>query len=135
MWDSGAGMGWWMVLGSVWFIIFGAILVWAVMKIAGRGDVREQPSALEIIRQRYARECHSRGQCHQYTSLSHSPSHAKQCRRTNREPSMAQPVYSGKQPSICCAVPADPHSRRKHNAMEHGLFGELHAHDWGMSGV
>ncbi len=55
MWDSGAGMGWWMVIGSVWFVLFWAIVVWAVVKFAGRGDGREQPSAIEIARQRYAR--------------------------------------------------------------------------------
>lgn len=56
MWDSGAGMGWWMIFGSVWFIIFWAIIIWAIVKGASQEAQRDnQASPLDIARQRYAR--------------------------------------------------------------------------------
>lgn len=56
MWDSGSGMGWWMLLGSVWFVVFWGLVIWAVLKVTSREDASAgQPSAIEIARQRYAR--------------------------------------------------------------------------------
>ena len=56
MWDSGAGMGWWMVIGSVWFVLFWAIVIWAVVRLTTHDATRSvAPSAIEIARQRYAR--------------------------------------------------------------------------------
>ena len=55
MWGTGEGMGWWMVIGSFWFVFFWAIVIWAVVRLAPRSEQREQTSAQEIVRQRYAR--------------------------------------------------------------------------------
>jgi putative membrane protein len=55
MWDSGDGMGWWMLIGSVWMILFWAVVVWAVVKLTTHRNASEPASALEIARQRYAR--------------------------------------------------------------------------------
>jgi len=55
MWDSGAGMGWWMFIGSVWFVVFWGIVVWAILKVTSRGGFQDQASALDIVRRRYAR--------------------------------------------------------------------------------
>ncbi len=54
MWDSGAGMGWWMLIGSVWFVVFWGVVIWAVVKVTSRGESRDPTSALDIARQRYA---------------------------------------------------------------------------------
>ncbi|MFH1169245.1 MAG: SHOCT domain-containing protein [Chloroflexota bacterium] len=56
------GMGWWMMFGGVWMLIFWggliALIVWVVLKLTrgsrgggGGGD----GSALDIARQRYAK--------------------------------------------------------------------------------
>ena len=57
MWHMDDGMGWWMVIGSFWFLLFWAAIIWAVFRstetpqqIGERGE-----SALEILRKRYAR--------------------------------------------------------------------------------
>ena len=56
MWDSGDGMGWWMLMGSVWFVVFWAVVVWAVVRLTSRGGgSTAMPTAVEIARQRYAR--------------------------------------------------------------------------------
>lgn len=55
----GGGMGGWMLLGVIFWILLiaGAVLlvVWAVQKAAGSGAGRTEESALEILRKRYAR--------------------------------------------------------------------------------
>lgn len=52
------GMGLWMVLGTVFWIlvIVGIVLlvVWVVQKAAGGGSDRNEKSALEILKKRYA---------------------------------------------------------------------------------
>ena len=53
MWDSGEGMGWWMLMGSVWFVLFWAVVIWAVVKLTTRDDPGN--SALDIAARRYAR--------------------------------------------------------------------------------
>ena len=62
MW-FGDGMGWWMVFGGVWMILFWAavigLVVWLVIRLtrrggtSDRGDGRRTP--LEIARERYAK--------------------------------------------------------------------------------
>ena len=51
------GMGWWMVFGSLWFVLFWGLIIWAIVRITDRGTRVEAPaeSALEILRRRYAR--------------------------------------------------------------------------------
>jgi putative membrane protein len=56
MWGEHDGMGWWMVLGSVWFVFFWGAIVWLFVGVMGRrneGRSREE-SATEIARRRYA---------------------------------------------------------------------------------
>jgi len=52
MWDSGQGMGWWMLMGSVWFVVFWGIVIWAVVRLTSRPERDE--SALELAKRRYA---------------------------------------------------------------------------------
>ncbi|HLF79949.1 MAG TPA: SHOCT domain-containing protein [Dehalococcoidia bacterium] len=57
MWGGHEGMGWWMVLGSVWFVLFWGIVIWVVVKLAGgpRSDAgSEHQRPIEIARRRYA---------------------------------------------------------------------------------
>jgi len=56
MWGMHEGMGWWMVLGSIWMVVFWAAIIWLVIRAfgqltsGGRGD----DTPLEIARRRYA---------------------------------------------------------------------------------
>lgn len=60
MWGWHNGMGWWMVIGSVWFILFWGVIiwliVWGVRALTGgppqRRDDGDTP--LEIARKRLA---------------------------------------------------------------------------------
>ena len=52
MWDSGDGMGWWMLMGSVWFVVFWGIVIWAVVRLMSRQESNE--SAIEVAKRRYA---------------------------------------------------------------------------------
>lgn len=65
MWDYYPGMGWWMVLSNVVWLALIGVAVWALVRWVGhhtrttenprlRGPTTE-PSAEEILRQRYAR--------------------------------------------------------------------------------
>jgi putative membrane protein len=54
MWDAGEGMGWWMLMGGVWFVVLCLLVFWVVMKITSVRDV-DAGSAIEIARKRYAR--------------------------------------------------------------------------------
>ena len=59
MWHAYDGMGWWMLIGAVWMVLFWggiiALAVWAVSRL-GEGGRREQADTpLEIARRRYAR--------------------------------------------------------------------------------
>lgn len=61
MWGYHNGMGWWMVIDSLWFIMFWAVIiglvVWGVRAATGksqrRDDMGETP--LEIAKRRLAR--------------------------------------------------------------------------------
>ncbi|MBI1885666.1 MAG: SHOCT domain-containing protein [Chloroflexi bacterium] len=59
MWGVHEGMGWWMLFGGLWMLLFWAIvigaIVWAISQVVGGGKERRQNDALEIARQRYAR--------------------------------------------------------------------------------
>ena len=56
MWHGADGMGWWMLFGSVWFIFFWGIVIWAVVRLTQRGERSdEEPTALSIAKRRYAR--------------------------------------------------------------------------------
>ncbi|MEX2159484.1 MAG: SHOCT domain-containing protein [Dehalococcoidia bacterium] len=57
MWGMHDGMGWWMVFGGVWMVLFwGAIIwliVWSVSRLGGdHGPAREAP--MDIARRRLA---------------------------------------------------------------------------------
>ena len=57
MWGAHEGMGWWMVLGSVWFLLFWGAVIYLIFWAVSRGG-REQTAnetPLEILRRRYAR--------------------------------------------------------------------------------
>lgn len=61
MWHMGDGWGWWMLLGTVMMVGFGAAVVWAVAALSRRPpnrgeqqDTRAEPRALEILERRYA---------------------------------------------------------------------------------
>jgi len=57
MWGAHDGMGWWMMFGMIWMVIFwGAIIwliAWGVSQFSGR-DRGSGESALDIARRRYA---------------------------------------------------------------------------------
>jgi putative membrane protein len=56
---TGAGMGLWMILGLVFWVLIVAgvvlLVVWAVQKGVSGGGSRSEESALEILKKRYAR--------------------------------------------------------------------------------
>ena len=58
MWGAHEGMGWWMVLGSVWFVLFwGAVIyfiVSAVGRTSGGGMPGSRETPLDILKRRYA---------------------------------------------------------------------------------
>ena len=57
MWHMDDGMGWWMVIGSFWFLLFWVAIIWAVIRSSERPQQTGErgESALEILRKRYAR--------------------------------------------------------------------------------
>jgi putative membrane protein len=57
MWEMHNGFGWWMVLGSVWFVVFWGLVIWAVANLtSSRGrETPAGPDAVAIARARYAR--------------------------------------------------------------------------------
>ena len=58
MWGAHEGMGWWMIFGAAWIVLFWvailALVAWVVDRAGERGEGR-QDSALEILKRRYAR--------------------------------------------------------------------------------
>ena len=68
MWDMGDGMGWWMILGSVWVVLFWMGIIWLFIRVFERGETRYTPGGetpIEIARRRYARGEISREQFEQ----------------------------------------------------------------------
>ena len=59
MWHYADGMGWWMVFGGVWMVIFWggviALIVWGIKKITERGSSAQKGNPLDIARERYAK--------------------------------------------------------------------------------
>ena len=59
MWYMHEGMGWWMVFGGVWMILFWggliALVVWGVSRLSRRSDSRPEHDSLAIAKERYAR--------------------------------------------------------------------------------
>ena len=68
MWHTNDGMGWWMVFGMIWMVVFWGAAIWAMVWGVSRGGGRERrngESALEIAKRRYARGEISREQFEQ----------------------------------------------------------------------
>ena len=61
MWDGHDGMGWWMLFGSVWFVLFWGLIIWAVYSVISKlsggqsNQGSREGSPLDIARRRYAR--------------------------------------------------------------------------------
>ena len=59
MWDMPIGMGWWMVFGWVWIVIFWggliALIVWGIKRLTERGGSTPKRTPLDIARERYAK--------------------------------------------------------------------------------
>jgi len=61
MWHD--GMGWWMVFGMVWMVVFWgvivALVVWGIKRLTERGrsesDTSQKVVPLDIAKERYAR--------------------------------------------------------------------------------
>jgi len=58
MWYMHEGMGWWMVFGGVWMVIFWggliALTVWGITKLSRRDDSSPKHGPLDVVRERYA---------------------------------------------------------------------------------
>jgi putative membrane protein len=57
MWGEHEGMGWWMLFGSVWFVLFWGAIIWLFVRLLSPGRDARGPddSPIEIARRRYAR--------------------------------------------------------------------------------
>jgi len=63
MWHWHEGMGWWMVFGGIWMVVFWGLViglvVWGIKKLTERGDsssgTTKKSDALDIAKERYAR--------------------------------------------------------------------------------
>ena len=53
------GMGWWMVFGGIWMVVFWGgltvLIVWGVKKLTERGGSPSKRDPLDIAKERYAR--------------------------------------------------------------------------------
>ena len=58
MWGEHEGMGWWMLFGSIWFVIFWGLVIWAIVSVFSRGERGSTSGGgetpLEIAKRRYA---------------------------------------------------------------------------------
>ncbi len=58
MWYVNQGMGWWMIFGVLFMILFWggiiALIVWGIKRLSGHGN-GGNPTPLEIAKLRYAR--------------------------------------------------------------------------------
>ena len=62
MWYWQEGMGWWMMFGGIWMLLFWGVLivliVWGIKKLTERGGsgsgTSEKRSPLDIAKERYA---------------------------------------------------------------------------------
>jgi putative membrane protein len=61
VWDGHDGMGWWMLFGSVGFVILWGLIIWAVVTVVsklGGGQSSEESredTPFDIAKRRYAR--------------------------------------------------------------------------------
>jgi len=59
MWDVSSGMGWWMMFGGLWIVVFWggiiALIVWGITKLTGRGDSALKRNPLDMAKERYAK--------------------------------------------------------------------------------
>ncbi len=59
MWYWGDGMGWWMIIGSIWMLLFWGglivLIIWGIKKLTERGGGGGTRSALDIAKERYAK--------------------------------------------------------------------------------
>lgn len=63
MWHGDGGMGWWMVFGGIWMVLFWggiiALVVWGIKKLTERGGSgtggTDKRDPLDIAKERYAR--------------------------------------------------------------------------------
>jgi putative membrane protein len=59
MWWDGWGMGWWMLFGGLWMLIFWGgiifLIIWGIRKLTERSESSTPKQALDIARERYAR--------------------------------------------------------------------------------
>jgi len=69
MWDMPLGMGWWMVFGGIFTVIFWggliALIVWGIAKLVRRGDSSPRHSPLDVAKERYAKGEISKGEFEQ----------------------------------------------------------------------
>jgi len=59
MWGASEGMGWWMLFGSIAWVVVVALVVFAFARVSERGEGHTAPgrpheSALDVARRRYA---------------------------------------------------------------------------------
>lgn len=57
MWHD--GMGWWMVFGGLWMLVFWvgliALVVWGISKLSQRDGSTPRHSPLDVAKERYAK--------------------------------------------------------------------------------
>ena len=59
MWETPLGMGWWMVFGGLWMVLFWggliALIVWAVARVTRRDNPTQRRDPLDVAKERYAK--------------------------------------------------------------------------------
>ncbi len=59
MWFMHEGLGWWMIFGGIWMIVFWggliALAVWGITRLTGCSGSGTERKALEVAKERYAR--------------------------------------------------------------------------------
>lgn len=63
MWFWHEGMGWWMIFGGIWMLVFWggliALVIWGISKLTGRGGsgsgTTQRRDPLDIAKERYAK--------------------------------------------------------------------------------
>jgi len=70
MWDMPIGMGWWMVFGGLWMVVFWggliALIAWGVTKLIRRGDSASRRDPLDMAKERYVKGEISREEFEQF---------------------------------------------------------------------
>ena len=59
MWQFGDGMGWWIIFGGLFMVIFWggliALVAWTIIKLNKRGETTQSHSLLDVVKERYAK--------------------------------------------------------------------------------